>query len=270
MSLQGGTLNSPTNSPSGNQTDPPATPPGQQSGAPGQPDPQTSPSTPPATGQGQQTGLQEGDDDTGKLSLTKEALDARIEKASRSGVRDHLKALGFQDVDTPEGVQAAQDKIKQLLTYAQQQLDAQMSAEEKVQQQIADRDQRITSLSSKVNQLETDLHAAQAAKQQADADLVTYKRSATVIAAATEAAHPQDVVTWAQAHKPDLFEAVLTDEGTPDEKAAQKVVDACKAERPEYFSTRIVPGSPPNRGAKPPRRVPTDDEQTPKNTTAVW
>src|SRR5690554_7083541 len=44
----------------------------------------------------------------------------RIEQAKRSGMRELLAALGFQGVDTPEGLANAQQALAETIEYAKQ------------------------------------------------------------------------------------------------------------------------------------------------------
>jgi len=297
MTLNPGTLN--LNTPSGNPSTPlPETPPGQQSGSQGTGGTQTPPSTP-ATGQGSQPGSPEGDNNT-QIHLSKTDLENRVAKAKRSGVREMLSALGFENLDNPDKLKQAQsdlgnmltfarellsalspeglddpDSLKQaqsdlrdLLAFAREQQTAQMTAEEKVQQEITTLQDQISTLKRRNNKLQADLDAARSAQASVESELSDHKRSTAIIAAAQGANHPADVVIWAKTYQPDLFDSVLKDDGTPSEAAAKRIVEACKKARPEYFG-RVTLGSPPNLGAKPPSgtQLPNDKQGQGTGTT---
>lgn len=78
------------------------------------------------------------------------------------------------------------------------------------------------------------------------------KRNAALRDAAGEADTPEDVILWATAHAAELVDAILTDNGTIDEKAVTAVIEAAKKARPKWFQHTGTPGSPSVAGGRVP------------------
>jgi hypothetical protein len=219
---------------------PPGTPPGQQTGDKGS---GTSGQTPPSTtgtAPGQQSGSGGGSRDTLTETLTKADLDARIEKAKRSGTREVLKALGFTNLDSLDDLTQAQSELADLLTFAREAKAAQMTADEKVQQHMTD-------LTKRAETAEKKLADEQKARRDADDRYTTYVRGQAIINAAQAARHPEDVVGWAEKNQPDAFKTVLTADGSVDGPVVAAIVKACREDRKDWFETD--PGSPSNAEA---------------------
>jgi hypothetical protein len=252
------TLNDATLKPSGTDVPPappsgatppagqPDTPPGQKTGvndSSGQN--QTTPPTGTAPGQTPpqgQAGQGDGGADT-DVKLTKNELDLRIAKAARSGEREVLKALGFTDLDSQEAIDEAKKSLANLVKVANDYLQSQLTAEQKVQQEKDD-------LTVKADTWEKKFNEEKASRQKAEERLDALVRDGALQRGATGARHPEDVVTWAKTNKPDLYKKVLKDDGSTDETQVTAIVDACKEARKDWFE--IVPGSPSNAGARPP------------------
>jgi len=185
----------------------------------------------------------EGEPDA-DLPKTKDALDKRIEKAKRSGMRDILTALGFDDLDTPEALQQAQDDLQGLVEFARQQREAQMTAEERFQQQV----QTLTQRAERAEQ-----RAAQAERERDEAHeaLVTKTRHDAILRAAGNAKHPEDVLTWAEGNTPDLVATVLNEDGSVNDDVVKQIVTECAKARRDWFTGSAV-GVPSNHDGRPP------------------
>jgi hypothetical protein len=184
----------------------------------------------------------------------------RMAQAKRSAVKDLLKELGFTDVESEDALKAAKGKLGDDLKFAKEQRDAQLTAEQRVQQQITD-------LTAERDRLIGERDQALARAQTAEQTLITSVRDAELRKAAEVAGarHPEDVITWAQAYAAEDLGKVLKEEkladGTtkrsPDADAIKRIIDACFAARKDagWFKGSTV-GSPSNQGGQPPRTVP--------------
>ncbi len=193
---------------------------------------------------GHQSGPGEGE---GELPKTKEALDRRIEKAKRAGVREVLVALGFEGLETPETLQQAQDDLKGLVAFARQQKAATQTAEERLAGQMS-------ALEKRVKAAEERVVAAERERDEARADLLTRSRREAILRAAARARHPDDVVTWAESNRPDLVAKVLKDDGATDEDVAKQIVAGCAQARREWFATPVL-GVPSNHEGRAPSNM---------------
>lgn len=195
------------------------------------------------TAPGQQGGDGEGDTDA-DLPKTKDALDKRIEKAKRSGMRDVLTALGFEELDTPEAIQQAQADLQGLVEFARQQREANLTAEERFQQQIQTLTQRVERAEQRAAQAERERDEAREA-------LVAKARHDAILRAAGNAKHPEDVITWAEKNTPDLVATVLNEDGSVNDTVVKQIVTECAKARRDWFSGAVV-GVPSNHDGRPP------------------
>jgi len=183
----------------------------------------------------------------------------RIEQAKRSGVRELLTALGFQGVDTPEGLAKAQQALAETIEYARQQREASMTAEEKMQEQLR-------SLTSERDSLAQERDRYKQAAEQVQQELAEFKAdlaraSALESAAASAGAiRPSDVVMWARSYRPTEFAQIVGNDQVINAEQIKAIVDACQADRGEWFAAR-TPGSPSHAGAKPPAAPPADQQK---------
>lgn len=182
----------------------------------------------------------------------------RMEQAKRSAQRELLAALGFDGVETPDGLKTAQQKLAEDLDFAREQRQANMTAEERLNAQI-------DSLTSERDQLKADLDQYKRDVAQAQQALESYKvdqqRTAAIEAAAAAegAARPADAIMWARTYRPDDYAAVIRAEKaedgetvhTVDDDKVKALVTACAEARPDWFAAR-TPGSPSHGGARPP------------------
>jgi len=257
-----GALYAPDDSNTGGGTSQTGTAPGQQAGNSGAPQPENAHEQT-GTAPGQQAGNRSEQGDT--LTVTKNDLDKRIEKAKRSGVREVLQALGFADLDTPDAIQQAQESLADLVKFAREQRAAQMTAEERVKQQVQEAEHRATAAEAK-------LKRAEARAQAATEALLAHVRDGAVLAAASKAKHPDDVLIWARTYAADKLakvvdaENLFTEDGAinreaikVNEDAVKDIVTACMQSRRDWFAVN-VPGSPSNAGGKPPGSI-TDIEK---------
>jgi len=184
---------------------------------------------------------------------------SRIDQAKRSGVRELLTDLGFQGVDTPEALEQARQSLAELIQYARQQREASMTAEERMQEQLR-------SLTSERDSLAQERDRYKQAAEQAQRELAEFKadlqRTSALesAAAAAGAIRPGDVVMWARTYRPAEFAQILDDNQALNEEQLKAIVDACQADRGEWFAAR-TPGSPSHAGAKPPAAPPADQQK---------
>ena len=185
---------------------------------------------------------------------------SRMEQAQRSGMRALLTELGITEgIDTPEGLTAAQQKISAELEYAKQQREANMTAEERL-------NEKISTLTSERDQLKQERDRLQREADEAKQALVEFKvdlaRAAAVETAATAAgaSHAADVVMWLRANRPAELAQIMGEDGTVDDEQVKTLVDACRDARPEWFAPR-TPGSPSHGGARAPLAPDRDDER---------
>ena len=195
------------------------------------------------TAPGHQSGAGEGEGEA-ELPRSKEALERRIEKAKRAGVRELLAALGFERLETPEALQTAQDELRGLLEFARQQKAAQMSAEERLAEQLQ-------ALEKRVKAAEERAAAAERERDEMRAALQTRTRREAILRAATKARYPDDVVTWAEAQRPDLVGKLLKEDGTADDEVAKTIVAECAKARREWFGAPVL-GVPSNHEGRAP------------------
>lgn len=196
------------------------------------------------TAPGQQSGQGESE---GELPRSKEALDRRIEKARRAGMRELLSALGFEGLETPEALQTAQEELRSLLAFARQQKEAQLSAEERLAAQLSELEKRVQAAEERAAAAERERDAVRAALQ-------TRTRREAILRAAAKARYPDDVVTWAEAQRPDLVSKLLKEDGTADDEVARTIVAECAKARREWF---VVPalGVPSNHEGRAPSNL---------------
>jgi len=195
------------------------------------------------------------------VSMPQSSFNDRLAQERAAGIRALLQELGFEQVQTPEGLAQAQTAMRDLLTFARQQQEAQMTADQKVQASLEAATQRAA-------KAETQVTTLTAERDTARDQLRSYVLRAQIVAAATGASYPDDVFNWAVQNQPDSMTAVLkTDQplfnadGTLnaaaiDQDAIKKIVSACAQARPTWFRHPGHGGSPSNGSAQPPRQAP--------------
>jgi hypothetical protein len=175
---------------------------------------------PPADTQPQQNG-DKGDD--GQYPWLK----ARLERAERVERERLLKDLGFEDPNS----------LKQFVETGRKLQEAQLTEREKLEKAIQERDAKIETLTKQYTEaVETRLRD---------------KRDAAIrdAAAKTRAEHPEDVLNWILLSGNSA--GLVDKDGNVDEKAVLAQVEACRKERPNWFTGRS-PGSPSNKDGTPP------------------
>lgn len=209
------------------------------------------------------------DQNDGAVSMPRQSFNERLEKERRAGQRELLSAMGFEDVDTPEALEQAQKELGELLKFAREQRLAQMSAEERMQEQLSTVERRAKTAEQRVSQIEQE-------RDQAKAMLRTFVIRSMIIGEAASAEYPEDVFTWAMQHKAEQVNSILDpeqplfrDDGTLNQEAlktevVKEIVAECKKARPKYFRPDH-PGSPSNGHAQPPRH----DAQADQKRTAA-
>lgn len=172
-------------------------------------------------------------------------FNARIEQARRSGVRELLTALGFDNLDTPDAVAQAQQDLADLVAFAREQRQAQMSAEERIQAQIEEAQRRLQAAEQRAQ-------AAEQRAQEVERQRNDYVRRTEVIAEASRqgARYPDDVWGWALVNSQDDLEPIINEDGSVNREAVKRIVEAHAAARPELYRGN-TPGSPSNAGARP-------------------
>jgi hypothetical protein len=174
----------------------------------------------------------EGNNNGGsQTTLTQEQANKLIGEARKKGreaaVADLLKELGFEKADD----------LKALVTSAKERADAEKSEAQKAAEAKEAAEKK----------------AADLAKQLDDERAARRKDrlSASVLAAAKEAEHPEDVLEWAERHAADKLTAVLKDDGSLDDKALEALMKAAKEARPAWFKGgRFVPGTGSHSGGR--------------------
>lgn len=220
-----------------------------------------SPATP-ATGQGQQPGeSSEGQPKSGDSEpiMSQAALDKRLAKQARATQRELLRGLGVEidDDADQEAITAASGQLADTLKWADDQRRSGQSAQDKVQEDLENAQKAAKSEKTKRENAEQERDTA----QQQLRDFVLRNAIST---AAHDAAHPSDVYdAYAQVHMKDkLAQVIKTD--TPlfgednafnaaaiDQDVVKTIIDKCREDRPEWWTTRVQLGSPSNVGAKP-------------------
>jgi len=195
-----------------------------------------------------------------QVAMPRDAFNQRLEQERNAGVRNLLKAFGFE-VETPEAFAQAQTDLKDLLDFARQQKEATLSAEQRSAQQLEAANNRAVKAEGQVTTLTAE-------RDQARSELRSYVLRTQIMAAATGAVYPHDVYTWAIQHAKTDVDAILKadqalfgPDGTLNDSAidgeqVKKVVSACAQARPTWFRNPGHGGSPSNGGAQPPRQAP--------------
>ncbi len=192
------------------------------------------------------------------VSMPRAAFNERIEAERRAGVRELLKALGFESVETPEALTTAQTEMRGLLDYARQQRQANMTAEERAKEQIDTVTARATKAEGQVTTLTAE-------RDQARTHLRAFVQRSVIVEAAAQATYPDDVYAWILREKPDDVAKIIKadvplfkEDGTLnadaiDKDTAKNVVVECQKARREWFRTAHV-AIPSSGNAQPPVR----------------
>lgn len=134
-----------------------------------------------------------------------------------------------------------------------------MTAEEKMNEQLralmGERD-------SLVQERDQYKQVAERAQRELDEFRADLKRASALesAAAAAGAVRPADVVMWARTYRPAEFAQIIGEDQAPIADQVKALVDACQAERGEWFAA-WTPGSPSHAGAKPPAVAPADQQK---------
>ena len=184
------------------------------------------------------------DRQTNKITLGREAFNARIDKAKAAGQRALLQTLGFEDLDDPAKLSAAQSELKELIAFARERRQAEMTAEERYQQELASAQEQANTLKQRLQEM-----LMQERKR-------TLQGAIVKAAQAEGATQPDDVYAWAVAYAEGDVSALLNggegDSWELNEEGVKALIEKCKTERPDKFKPQH-PGIPSNRGAKPPQ-----------------
>ena len=200
-----------------------------------------------------------------RVTMPRKSFNKRLEQERRKAQRALLSELGFDGMDTPEGLEHARGELRELIAFAREQRLASMSAEERAETQVEEVRQKLSNAEQRAKQL-------QAERDRARQALRDYVVRSLVTAHAATAEYPEDVYTWARQHMPEKVQAVLDEEqplfdeegalnkAAIDEEAVKEIVLACKKARPKYFRPEH-PGSPSNEHAQPPHYDPKADRK---------
>lgn len=198
--------------------------------------------TPPANGgsgtSGQQT---QGGADPNLINMTSAQLAERLDRAKNTAVTDLLKQLGF---DKPEDLKTTVEQFRQ----AQ---DAQKSELQKATDDAAKLKTRAEQAEAEVKglaqaRLDDKLNLAIGAASQGGEEYGTKTLRAHNV---------DDVIVWAREQSGEDLSKLIDEAGKVDVKAVGELVKKAHKARPHYFQSG-GPGSPSNRGGKPPEQDP--------------
>ncbi len=130
------------------------------------------------------------------------------------------------------------DELDGILTKARERDESELTAAQKLEKQLEDANKKSEGYEAQIKAL--------LAQQRID------KRNDALkaLAAKAGALDSEDVIAWAE--KQSSIEAVLKEDNTIDEKAAQKLIDDAKKAKPHFFASGGV-GSPSNNGGRVPK-----------------
>lgn len=178
------------------------------------------PETPPA-----QTG------DTGQPEATFTQADVdrmmgeRARRASEAATKKLLEDLGIADVDT-----------------LRKELEAKRKRDEAELSELERRDKRIA-------ELEAQAVREKEAREAAERTALDTRRDSAIITALVGAEKPQSVLTLLRTEHTDLVSKVLKDDGTVDDSAVVKVVEAAKKDYAGMFKA-ATPGTGSHNGGR--------------------
>lgn len=164
----------------------------------------------------------------------------RLKRAESAAMQKLLEKLGAKDEDELTGI-----------------VKAQRERDESEKTELQKLQDKLTAAEQKVKEAEE--RAAQA-EQQRRVD----NRNAAIIAALKDAEHPADVLLWLEANAKDELDAVMSDDGTLDEKKIAALVAKARKERPNFFRSG-GPGSPSDKDG----RVPDGDPRRKQEAAEV-
>lgn len=164
----------------------------------------------------------------------------RLKRAESAAMQKLLEKLGAKDEDELTGI-----------------VKAQRERDESEKTELQKLQDKLTAAEQKVKEAEE--RAAQA-EQQRRVD----NRNAAIIAALKDAEHPADVLLWLEANAKDELDAVMSDDGTLDEKKIAALVTKARKERPNFFRSG-GPGSPSDKDG----RVPDGDPRRKQEAAEV-
>jgi hypothetical protein len=176
------------------------------------------------------------------VAMPRASFNERLQQERNAGVRELLAALGFE-AGTPDALARARQELAGLLDFARQQKAATQTAEERLAEQMSALEQRVKAAEERAA-------AAERERDEMRAALQTRARREAILRAAARARHPEDVVTWAEANRPDLVGRLLTGDGTVDEAVARDIVAECAKARREWFAAPV--GVPSNHEGRAP------------------
>jgi len=150
----------------------------------------------------------------------------RARRASESAIKGLLEAAGL----------GSADELKSLVEETRKAKEAELSQSERLQKQI--------------DALEQRAKAAEDALKEAEAKRRRDAAENALRVAASDAYDASEVVLLIRATKATEVDAILSEDGSPDEKRARALVDALKKEKAHLFKG-AAPGSPSNADGKP-------------------
>lgn len=205
-------------------------------------------------GQGQQD-QDRGQDKPANVTMPRDTFNNRLEQERNAGVRTLLQGMGFE-VETPEALAQAQTDMAGLITFAREQREATMTAEERTAATVETANTRAT-------QFEQRATAAEQGRDLAQTNLRTFVLRSLIVEAAAGTPHPEDVYTWARGNQLETVDTIFSadlplfnEDGTLnqeaiDREAVKQIITKCKEARSEWFRG-VHPGVPSNAGANPP------------------
>lgn len=171
-------------------------------------------------------------------------------------------------MDDPDKLKGIVANLGDLVTYAREQKKAELTAAQQIEADLKTAQQQAEQERQKREQAEQERDALRA-------QLGLYVRRTQLLAAAADAAHPDDVYTWAQANQPDQLAAILKEDqplfddqgqlnaAALDPEAIKAIVETCKKDRREWWQgvRQRGAGIPSNAGAQPAGDVSKLDRQ---------
>lgn len=206
----------------------------------------------PAPEGGNEPDDQDQDNDEDQVAMRRDRFNQRLRQERSAGVRELLGTLGFEDIDDPNSLQAAQDQLGDLIEFAREQRQANQTAVERLEGDLDTERERHQQTQQALSVVENQLAA--------------FVRRDALLKHASDAVDPDDVVTWARDYRTDDFEAILVADETVfsedgafnsdaiDEDAVKRIIEDCKKEKKHYWSAaqqrQRGAGSPSNSDAR--------------------
>lgn len=200
--------------------------------------------TPPAnggSGSGGQPNQDRSPSDPNLINMTSAQLAERLDRAKNTAVGELIKTLGFEK---PEDLKTAMEQWRSSQESAKTDLEKAQSAAAKAKTDLEQANAAIQQL--KQARLDDRLNAAITVASQGSEEYGTKT---------LRAFSAEDVIAWARTQSGEDLTKLIDETGKVDAKAVGELTKKCQKARPHYFQAS-GPGSPSNRGGKPPEQDP--------------